>query len=222
MLTIAVDAMGGDNAPKSEVEGAIRAAFVELLQSYCTRKKLMLIENIDYITTDGSRVTPDGTIRDATAPTTTFTTPAATVYQSTTDYAVAWTETETGSGVASRSLQRQVATYTASSQTCGTFANDGSADTTASPVSVSGLVAGSCYRWIQTLTDTVGNSGPTTSGNLVVDATAPTVTSTPASGASYRSSTAMIASATMRSRSFEYLAIGNLCPSGSGSTKWSE
>ena len=26
MLTIAVDAMGGDNAPKSEVEGAVRAA----------------------------------------------------------------------------------------------------------------------------------------------------------------------------------------------------
>jgi len=26
MLTIAVDAMGGDNAPKAEVEGAIRAA----------------------------------------------------------------------------------------------------------------------------------------------------------------------------------------------------
>ena len=26
MMTIAVDAMGGDNAPKAEVEGAIRAA----------------------------------------------------------------------------------------------------------------------------------------------------------------------------------------------------
>ena len=26
MLTIAVDAMGGDHAPKSEVEGAVRAA----------------------------------------------------------------------------------------------------------------------------------------------------------------------------------------------------
>ncbi|MFI5040447.1 MAG: RHS repeat-associated core domain-containing protein, partial [Acidimicrobiales bacterium] len=113
-------------------------------------------------------------IGDDTAPGTTFTTPAAgTTYQTSTSMSVAWTETETGSGIASRSLQRQA--VLASGGACGTFANDGTAVTTASPSSQT-LAEGYCYRWIQTLTDHVGLSSSVTSGIVIVDATVPTAT----------------------------------------------
>ena len=43
-----------------------------------------------------------------------------------------------------------------------------------------------------------------------------------AAGASWTSDSGRIPSARIRSRSREYFAIGNLWPSGNGSTKWSE
>ena len=121
----------------------------------------------------------DTIILDTTAPAPDFTTPneGTTAYQKTTSYTVAWTETEAGSGIASRSLQRQRATYTPLTQGCGVYAADGTAVTTASSVAVTGLLNGSCYRWVQTLTDAVGNVGSGTSGTVVVDTVAPTVTS---------------------------------------------
>jgi VCBS repeat len=109
---------------------------------------------------------------DSTAPTLSFTTPAAgTTIQTSTTVNVAWTETEAGSGVASRSLQRQKGTVVTPGGCVGvTYSNDGSADTGASPRSNTSLVSGQCYVWIQTLTDNVGNvSSATTSGAELIN-----------------------------------------------------
>jgi RHS repeat-associated protein len=110
---------------------------------------------------------------DTPDPTTDFTTPneGTTTVLNGTSYSVAWTEVEQHSGILSRSLQRRVATY--SGGACGTYANDGSAVTTASPVSVTGLLDGKCYQWIQTLTDRAANSTATTSGTVRVDVGSP-------------------------------------------------
>jgi hypothetical protein len=97
-------------------------------------------------------------------------------------YNLAWSESDTsrvggttalGSGVAGRSLQRQVAALAADGS-CGTFGNDGSATSAASPLSVSGLTT-NCYRWVQTLVDRVGNQVDSTSGTLKVDLANPVI-----------------------------------------------
>jgi VCBS repeat-containing protein len=109
---------------------------------------------------------------DSTVPTTAFTTPAAgTTVQASTTVSVTWTETETGSGVSARSLQRQVGTVVTNGTCTGvSWADDGSADIGASPRSNSGLLSNRCYRWIQTLIDNVGNLSTTTSGEILVNA----------------------------------------------------
>jgi hypothetical protein len=107
-------------------------------------------------------------IADVVPPTTTFSAPAfgtVTVIKVLT-FTVAWTEADEGSGVASRSLQRQVATF--SGGACGAFANDGAASTAASPVAVMGLVDGRCYQWLEKLRDAAGNTSQTTSGTVRV------------------------------------------------------
>ncbi len=107
---------------------------------------------------------------DATAPTATFTTPGAgTTLQPSDALSVTWSETEAGSGVATRSLKRQAATWDGT--TCGTFADDATFSPTSaiSPVSDAGLLVNTCYRWVQTLTDRVGNSLASTSGSIVRD-----------------------------------------------------
>ena len=53
------------------------------------------------------------------------------------------------------------------------WANDGAAVSTVSPVSATGLTDGKCYRWVQTLTNSGGTSGASTSGSVLVDTTAP-------------------------------------------------
>ena len=106
---------------------------------------------------------------DAEAPTTNFSAPATgttTVLNGTT-YTVLWTETEAGTGISRRSLQRRVATYSAGA--CGAYADDGPAATPTSPVAVSGLVDGKCYQWTETLSDRAGNTSAVTSGTVRVD-----------------------------------------------------
>ena len=92
-----------------------------------------------------------------------FVTPyAPTVTRASTSYSVGWVELDAGSGISSRSLQRQK--VASSDATCtGTFTNDGSTDTGASPRSQT-LASGNCYRWTQTLTDRAGRSTSCTSG----------------------------------------------------------
>jgi hypothetical protein len=113
---------------------------------------------------------------DATAPTLGFTSPpAGTTVQTSTSIDVTWNETETGSGVASRSLQRQKGAEITSGSCVGvSYSNDGAADTGASPRSNTGLLAGLCYLWIQTLTDNVGNASSATTSGAVLISSVPT------------------------------------------------
>jgi hypothetical protein len=120
-----------------------------------------------------SQVTSANVIVDASAPAATFTAPitGTTTVLNGTSYSVAWTESETGTGISTRSLQRKVATYSAGA--CGSYANDGSATTATSPVSATSLVDGKCYQWVQTLTDVAGNQTVTTSGIVRIDIGSP-------------------------------------------------
>jgi RHS repeat-associated protein len=117
---------------------------------------------------------------DTTVPLANFTTPdeGASASQSATGYSVAWTETGGGSSITVRSLQRQKGTVVSGACTSVSWSNEGSAVTTASAVSVTGLSHGYCYRWVQTLTNQAGSSGAQTSGTVLVDTTAPTATIT--------------------------------------------
>ena len=86
-------------------------------------------------------------------------------------FSVRWTEVDGGSGVDSRSLQRQAAPFTNGS--CGTFADDGEPSVGPSPLAAEGLVDGMCYQWVLTLRDLAGDSGITMSGAIHVDLAAP-------------------------------------------------
>jgi RHS repeat-associated protein len=108
---------------------------------------------------------------------TTFTAPSAAgpLIMPADAFSVTWTEGDfiasgsgtAGAGVKTRSLTREKATWNGIA--CGTFANDAafSPYTGASPSANTGLVADTCYRWVQTLTDHVGNAKATTSGIIV-------------------------------------------------------
>jgi RHS repeat-associated protein len=120
--------------------------------------------------------TTSGTVRiDIGSPSANFSTPdeGSTITQSSTSYTVAWTETAGSGSITARSLQRQKGIVTSGSCAGVSFANDGSPSTAVSPVNVTGLLTGNCYRWIQTLTNSVPKSGATTSGSVLVDTTAP-------------------------------------------------
>lgn len=109
------------------------------------------------------------TIADDVPPTTDFSAPAfgTTTVLDAASYAVSWTETDSGSGVARRSLQRRVAADAGG--TCGAFADDGPTSTTESPVDVSGLLDGRCYQWVLSLSDQAGNTSATTSGTVRIE-----------------------------------------------------
>ena len=120
---------------------------------------------------------------DSTAPATSVFTPSANAYQAGTSVTPTWTETETGSGVASRSLQRQSGAPVASACTSTSWANDGAAVNVASGVAQTGLTNGSCYRWTLTVTDRVNNtSGTSTSSWVLIDTTAPSQPNVTGSG----------------------------------------
>jgi hypothetical protein len=129
---------------------------------------------------------------DAEAPAANFTSPneGATVGVTDGSYEIAWSESdgtgvvgESGSGVATRSLQRQKAAIAGAACPATGWSNDGAASLDASPRSDSGLQSGYCYRYRLTLTDEVGNAETYTSGELIVDSTAPDAPEVTASGA---------------------------------------
>jgi YVTN family beta-propeller protein len=137
-------------------------------------------------TNDASVLTAtfDNASFDTTAPAISAFTPSANAYQSGTSVTPTWTETEAGSGVASRSLQRRTgAPSPAASCASTTWANDGAAVNVASGVASTGLASGSCYQWTLTVTDNVGNtSGTSTSSWILVDSSAPTQPSVTGTG----------------------------------------
>jgi hypothetical protein len=112
-------------------------------------------------------------VLDTEPPAASFSAPAfgATEVLNTTSYTVSWTETEEGSGIIRRSLQRRVATSSAGA--CGAYEDDGPAPTATSPVAVSDLLDGKCYLWVVALSDGAGNTSETTSGTVRVDIGSP-------------------------------------------------
>jgi RHS repeat-associated protein len=138
---------------------------------------------------------------DAASPSANFTTPneGTTTLQTATTYSVAWTESAgVGLTITARSLQRQKGAIVTPSTCAGaTWANDGTAVTTVSPVNLTGLLGGNCYRWIQTLTNSGGKTGATTSGSVLVDTVAPVGTITaPAANAPIAGNVTITGSAT--------------------------
>jgi len=120
--------------------------------------------------------------------------PVGPTYQTSTSYTVTWSESELGSGIASRSLQRQIA-----SSSAGPFNNDtaaGNLYTGASP-SAQTLQEGKCYQWIETAPDRVGNVTAVTSGVICVDSTQPSASlMSPATGGAERSVVDVVGTAT--------------------------
>ena len=144
-----------------------------LVAGRCYRWTLSATDHVDLAT----NLTSGSVLVDTTQPVVTFTAPTtgATIIQTATTYTVTWTEQIGTSGAASRSLQRQRGTIVTQGTCAGiTWTNDGTAVTTVSPVAVSGLLAGSCYRWTETLTSGAGLQGVATSGSVLVNASAPT------------------------------------------------
>ena len=91
-------------------------------------------------------------------------------------YSVAWAEYAGTGGITGRLLQRQTGAPDSNGLCASTtWANDGSPSTAVSPVSASGLSANTCYRWVQSLTDSTGTHS-FNSGAVVVDGTAPSAT----------------------------------------------
>lgn len=134
------------------------------------------VQSVDKAGNNGP--TPALTITpDNTAPTITFTSPVASM-QATTSITAAWTESDAGAGVnaGSRSVQRQKAGVASPGVCSATWANDGAATSTASSRTDSGLADAYCYRYQVTLADLVGNSATATSGVVLIDTTAPSIT----------------------------------------------
>jgi RHS repeat-associated protein len=138
--------------------------------------------NVSVATVDGAGVVSPATTLifvPQAGPEADFATPVAGTinYAKPGSYSVAWTETAGTSSITSRSLQRQTEVV-GSDGTCNAnnWTNDTTAPpvTTGSPVSSTGLVADTCYQWVQTLTDTAGTH-TFTSAPVLVDGTAPTV-----------------------------------------------
>lgn len=95
-------------------------------------------------------------------------------YQTTTSYGVNWGESAGSGTITARSLQRQKATIVTAGGCIGlAWSNDGTAVTNASPYTSSSMVNGFCYRWVQTLTNSVPKTGVGTSGTVCVDTIAP-------------------------------------------------
>ncbi|CAN5240973.1 hypothetical protein BH24CHL7_BH24CHL7_01900 [soil metagenome] len=106
---------------------------------------------------------------DAQLPVGLFSSPlASATTQAATSVLVSWSESDIGSGLASRTLQRQRAVPSqAGSCTAATWSNDGAARTAKKDYSES-LLPGSCYRWRLTLRDNAENVSQATSGTVLV------------------------------------------------------
>ena len=109
----------------------------------------------------GDFATPDEGMTSFIAPSSSFT--------------VTWVETQGTGPITSRSAQRQVEPADSNGLCTGSaWTNDGTPTTTGQPfvVPAGTLAAGSCYRWVLTLTDATG-SNTFNSGALEIDGTAP-------------------------------------------------
>jgi subtilisin len=103
---------------------------------------------------------------------------------------------DTGSGLDPVASVRQQRGAVVNEGSCAgvSWSNDGPAVPRASGATVSGLQNGMCYRWLLTSRDRVGNAGVSrTSGSVLVDAVAPTVSfSSPSgSGTVYHAATSL-------------------------------
>ncbi len=127
-------------------------------------------------TNNAGSVSPGVTLQliaDSQAPTAVFSSlsPGPTTVQASTSVVVSWSESDTGSGTASRTLQRQRASVVTAGTCAGvSWSDDGGAAALTSPVGVEGLASGRCYRWVVTLADNVGNSATSVSGAVLIDA----------------------------------------------------
>ena len=134
----------------------------------------LVVDSNDRSDNDGSNLTIALTA-DATAPTLTWTAPSTNDQQAASSYNFTWTNADTGSGVASRTVQKQTAPV--SGGNCGTFTNSGSATSNATTsFSYTGMVTSTCYRIVVATTDNVGNVASSTSPSILVDTNAPTAT----------------------------------------------
>ena len=97
---------------------------------------------------------------------------------------VAWTEADAGSGIGTRALRRERRPAGPDGLCIGfDWVQDGAATADPSPVVVTDLAEGFCYRWILAVIDRVGNSTVRTSPPVGIDATGPTLAiESPATG----------------------------------------
>jgi len=135
--------------------------------------------NMTWQTDSNDRSDNDGTnltitfTADATTPTLTWTAPSANDQQAASSFNFTWTNADTGSGVASRTVQKQTAPVSAGN--CGTFTNSGTAASNATTAfNYTGMVTNTCYRIVVATTDNVGNAASSTSPSILVDTNAPT------------------------------------------------
>ena len=116
---------------------------------------------------------------DRVAPTVSWTTPVTgSTYTSSTSITVVWTASDAVAGVASLSLTRErVAITNAGLCAGGSWAADGaSIDVTGeSSRAVTGLLSGYCYRWVLDVIDAADNSMSSTSGERLIDTSAPSL-----------------------------------------------
>ena len=115
---------------------------------------------------------------DTVDPTLTFTAPLGNLFSNSTSRSVTWTEADNagGSGVVSRSIQRQSVAPVGNACPATGWTDDGLPFTSASPTNDSPLLNNTCYRWQGTDRDAAGNtSHVATSGTVLVDTVAPTV-----------------------------------------------
>jgi len=79
-----------------------------------------------------------------------------------------------GAGLATQAVQRQSAAPTGSSCPVSGWTNDGAPTAPAASFSATGLVSGTCYRWLFDATDNVGNAATTVIGGpTLVDTAGP-------------------------------------------------
>ena len=89
--------------------------------------------------------------------------------QSSATVLVSWNESDSGSGVKSRTLQRQRADIVTPGSCQGVkYANIGSVETIKDDYLLS-LKRGHCFRWVLTVRDVAGNSTTVTSGSVLIE-----------------------------------------------------
>jgi hypothetical protein len=160
-----------------------------LLNNNCYRWTLTVVDQVG-----NSASVVSGSVLENLPPATDFVSPdeGTTVAQAASTTAVSWMESGT---VATRSLQQQRGSIVTAGTCAGvSWTPDGSARPDLSPVSITGLLDGSCYRWIQTVSDGQGHQSVATSGSILVDSTLPAVAFTAPTVDGRQSSTTVVVS----------------------------